>query len=339
MKNKTEQNVIDKKTSMRKYIIAALCFVFFVIVALAAAIYSWEPKPDPASEMIIRIAAANHLAATNQLRSQARIVKEPDDLTIGDFVKIKQFEFLPINTEEYNSFLADIIRDVEITDIKFIKNFINLEYLNLTGTTYSEKAIPKWIRTLAKLGIYDHSEKYSIDISMLKNLPNLKALLIDGKNVKDIKSIAKIPNLEQLYIANIELIKNTKDLSRLTNLQFLGINNASEHEIIYLSKLINLKHISLGVAGPCSLEPLRKLKNLERLTLSGTGITDIEPLSDLNNLGELRLEETLVSNLEPLKELKKLKRLSIAGCKYITDEQVQNLQEALPETKISKTDH
>ena len=48
------------------------------------------------------------------------------------------------------------------------------------------------------------------------------------------------------------------------------------------------------------------------------------------NLKVLELNHTQISDIEPLKELKKLKTITVANCPNISDEQVKDLQKALP---------
>ncbi len=48
----------ENKSSRRRYIIAAVIIFIFVLAVLIYRTITWEPKPDPASEKIIREAAA-----------------------------------------------------------------------------------------------------------------------------------------------------------------------------------------------------------------------------------------------------------------------------------------
>ena len=70
---------LKKKHLHRKYIIPVLLILLFIISALVF-IFHMQEQPDPASEKIIRMAAANHLN------------KDPNELTDSDFAKITEFE-------------------------------------------------------------------------------------------------------------------------------------------------------------------------------------------------------------------------------------------------------
>lgn len=382
----SSENVIEnkKKAARRKYIIAAGFVLLCIIVGYFFKVMTWQSESQKASETIIRQVVAKQLN------------KDPNYLTNEDFAKITK---LKIIESEIGPGSAVLLKNVEISDIKFLKIFTNLESLDLTSITYPQVTIPKWMKIMAKLGIFDLDERFSIDLSPLKKLSHLQSLFIKGNTVKNIKPLIYIKNLRMLDIPSINQIKNKKYIARLTNLQSLYIDNTSIDDISYISNLINLKKLYLTIPMSYNPEPLRKLKNLEiislrggfsdldilkemikltelyigdtqvsnlellrglpnlkKLYLSDTNVYDIEPLRALTNLHVLVISNTKVSNIEalevlnklellainntrvsdikPLKGLKSLKMLSIVNCENITDEQVEELQKALPELGI-----
>ena len=83
------------------------------------------------------------------------------------------------------------------------------------------------------------------------------------------------------------------------------------------------------------ITPLKKLSKLEWLDLTGTWIKSISPVTCLVNLKELNLSYNNISDIEPLKKMKNLEMIDLTGCENITIEQIQDLQEALPELIIN----
>jgi hypothetical protein len=73
--------------------------------------------------------------------------------------------------------------------------------------------------------------------------------------------------------------------------------------------------------------------SIKELNLRGSEISNLEPIKRLSDLENLYLGGTQVNNLEPIKGLSSLKGLYLKGTK-VTDEQVKELQEALPKVKI-----
>ena len=82
--------------------------------------------------------------------------------------------------------------------------------------------------------------------------------------------------------------------------------------------------------------PLADLKNIENirwLNLRDTQVSDLTPLAEADNLPWLCLENTQVSDIAPLAELDNLQWLWLGGAR-VSDEQVQALQQALPNCNI-----
>ena len=78
-----------------------------------------------------------------------------------------------------------------------------------------------------------------------------------------------------------------------------------------------------------------KLKNLKWLYLINTQVSDLSPLAELKNLKVLHLiNNTQVSDLSSLAELKNLLQLDLRNT-LVSDEQLQRLQQALPNCDIS----
>ena len=216
----------NKKPSQRRYIIAGGLLLIFAVYLYT--VLTYKAKSDPESEKIIRQIAASQLN------------KDPNELTDEDFAQITEFDL-----SEYRIWPRNPLKS--ISDIKLLEKFTNLQALILAGLKLPQKATPKWMTILAKLGIFDLSKKSFID-----------------------------------------------------------------------------------------LRPLKKLYKLQTLNLSASQVSDLKSIRRLTNLGNLNLFGTQVSDLKPLKGLKNLKSLYIRDCKNIKDEQVQELQKALPNLKITR---
>ena len=67
--------------------------------------------------------------------------------------------------------------------------------------------------------------------------------------------------------------------------------------------------------------------------ISYAQLSNLEPLSKLTNLQVINLHDCQISDLEPIKKLLNLETLDLRDCN-IVDEQVEDLQKALPELEI-----
>lgn len=259
---------ILKKTSRGlrqkwRYTIAAVV----LLLIISSLVYIWltqeKLKPDPASEKIIRESAASILN------------KDPNELTDEDFAKLTEFYLFAF----------------ELSDIKLLEKFTNLKSLDFLCLRFPQKDIPKWMKLISKLGIFDLNDRFYINLSPLKNLTKLQRLKLCDTNV----------------------VTTTRGIPRP------GI-------VLYLPEGTPIKNI----------EPLSDLVNLKELYLCSTRVRDLKPLKGLKELQVLALDETQVSSLKTMKGLKNLEYLSIRNCKYITNEEVEDLQKALPNLKIER---
>jgi Leucine-rich repeat (LRR) protein len=340
----------ENRHSRRKYIIAAGIILFLIIASL---VFIWftqeEPKLDLASEKIIREVASLQLK------------KDPNTLTDEDFTKITRIG----------------ISGKELSCIKTLEKFINIEGLSLYDIRYPESAIPKWMKMLTKLGVYDLNKRFALDLSplgklihlesisigntpvknikMLTSLTKFKMLGFSGKNISDIKPLAKLTNLETLNLSGTN-VSNLEPLRELTNLMELHLDLSNVADISPIMNLTNIVNLSLMETKVSDLEPIRAMNKMVILDFRNTQITDLdpirsftklqylfvtntkisnlEPLMGLMHLKELQISNTQVSNLKPLNGLKNLQKLELRKCQNVTNEQVEELQKALPKLKI-----
>ena len=324
-----------KKVSRGKYTITAV-IIICVIAVYAYSVATWKskaPESQKESENIIRSATQrfNPGITDNNFKNITR-------LTIGE------------------SLISSVSVITELADIKPLEEFTNLEVLHIRHIIYPKKNIPKWISIAAKLGILDIDKYYALDLSPLEKLYNLRVLAFNQTSVKNIKPISGLVNLQHLDIngtavSDLTPIKNLKNLEYLnisrtkvtslepirglTNLQTLYTYQTPVSDIDPLKELKNLKNLYLGPIEDSNLEPIRGLTNLMYLDLSGPEI-DLEVIADLENLVWLSLSKTNVSNLEPIKKLRHLDTLLIGNCHDITDQQIEDLQKALPNLEIQR---
>ena len=94
-----------------------------------------------------------------------------------------------------------------------------------------------------------------------------------------------------------------------------------------------VSHVDLRESLVSDLSPLAELKNLAALIINDTPVSDLTPLAEVKNLTELWLNDTQVSDLTPLTKLKNLYGLHLHNTQ-VSEEQVQELQQALPNCQI-----
>ena len=181
-----KQSNSQKKHSRRKYLIATVIFFLCIFAGLIYRAMTWEPKPDPASEKIIREIASKQLN------------EDPNELIDEDFARVKALS----------------IKDTSLIDIMLLEKFTNLQELIIQNVKIAK---PTWMKVFTKLGV--DMKRFSIDLSPLEKLPNLEMLVIYTP-VKNIKPFKNMTNLKELH-----LVYNVSDLRPIKYLKNLKFHN------------------------------------------------------------------------------------------------------------------
>lgn len=161
------------------------------------------------------------------------------------------------------------------------------------------------------------SEKET-DISNIKYLTNLKDLSICGcsdgaVSVLSINSLSSLNNLEKLNIAGV------------------GIN---DNNFSAIKDCLNLTELHMTMMPINDISWIANLKSLETLELMNTNIDNITVVGDLDKLKYLRISESPIQDIECLKKMINLETLNISTNSNITDEQINDLKESLPNCSI-----
>lgn len=286
--------------------------------------------------------------------------KSPDNLTEKDYNSLQDFS-LSRNSVSDISYLSNLtnltylyLSHNQISNLSSISNLINLTDLYLSSNQISDISSLSSLANLAKLYLTDN--KIS-DISVLFNSTSLAELSLYGNQISDISALGKLTNLTDLSLSNNQ-ISDISELNKLTNLTRLGLEgnqisdisalnkftnlrklhlyNNQISDISALGKLTNLTKLDLNHNKISDISALAKLTSLTELYLSDNQISDISPLDKLASLIRLNLENNKIDDLAPLKGLEKLEYLYITGCDKITDEQIDNLENALPDLEINR---
>lgn len=310
MKNDEEtinQSDIQKKPSMRRYIITAVIIALLSVGFFAFWLLLWNPEYNSASDTIIRQVVAKQLN------------KDPKNLTDMDFIKITEL---------------DLSRK-KVTSIRFLSKLKNLQKLNLGYYSISEAEAPKWMKILAKLGIYNLSERCVLDLRPLAKLPDFRSLDLKRAEIAKIKNLDKLKTLQELNLDGTKVI-DIRMLKKLNKLKILNLIDTKVSDIKAIEALAELETLNLSSSMISDIGPLRRLKKLKMLDLSYTPVSNIKPIEALTELETLYLNASVVSDLEPVKKLTMLKKLYLKAQtpRFIQQVQIDDLRKALPNLDI-----
>ena len=223
---------------------------------------------------------------------------DPDTLEVPEYLEISPAAEIP------NDALRAHLQGLEGTDSAPTHKFISgLEFLDLSGKdignfTGLESAINLTSLTIADANMTNR--RLSKLTEILKDLPDLRVLHLDGNKISNIASLASVTQLTTLTLGQNN-ITDVSSLSSLSNLTDLSLSDNRIANIEGLGALTGLKFLDLhGNHKLADISPLAGLTNLTDLYLSRNRIVDVSPLSGLSNLQKLTLSHNRIADFDPI---------------------------------------
>ena len=137
--------------------------------------------------------------------------------------------------------------DDGIKDISVISNFSKLQYLQLSGQSFSDISCLENLNDLKSIWLNNNK---ITDISAIGNLKNLESIYLSSNYIEDISSILEwkcVNKLTSLQLGSNKIIDITllpNIMTKLTNITDLGLQNNSFEDISVISQLKNLNNFS-----------------------------------------------------------------------------------------------
>eukprot|EP00668_Euglena_longa_P011999 GGOE01014422.1.p1 GENE.GGOE01014422.1~~GGOE01014422.1.p1 ORF type:complete len:355 (-),score=116.56 GGOE01014422.1:302-1246(-) len=225
------------------------------------------------------------------------------------------------NDEMEGNKVEDIIRmDDEMVALQFLRvgsvkglpldRLTNCKALSLhRNLLHKLDRLPPNLHSLTDLDLSDNKIKHIPE--HMVNHPCLVKLDLSYNNLREIRHLASLVNLTELYLQGNK-IAEIDGLSALTNLTLLELGANRIREIKGLDHLVRLTQLFLGKNKIGRISGLSTLKNLTLLSLQNNRIVDIEGLDELQALEELYISENGVKEMTNLRALCKLKVLDLA---------------------------
>ena len=224
-----------------------------------------------------------------------RVIKEFGDIVIkdlGDFSTL--CELAKSQKRTIDSVLSNHQLDDENDKMSLILYSVNKSDFRLL-----EK-----LRLLDELEIYEEGDIYA---SQLKNLKQLRSLMMHCSGLKEIQDLNYLGNLRNLYMVcwleempelsleNIirlylpgNRIKSAERIQQFKNLEALDLSRNQISSIEPITCLKSLRYLDIVGNRVSQLSGVEKMCSLEELDISNNPITDISLLLKLPNLKEVR---------------------------------------------------
>jgi hypothetical protein len=286
------------------------------------------------------------LATLPELRkivlSHARI----SDLGLGQLRSLKKVTHL-------ECYYCDYITD---GGIAYLKNWTNLEYLNVHGTEVTSRVFEhlSGMKKLKNLHV-GFSRVNDDGFDALSSLESIEELHIGGNKMSGLALplLRLLPNLKHLNVNGSQRTDsgrwglmltdvNIESIAALTQLEVLNMGGAivSDVGMKALESLVNLNTLDLSrmELSDKGLEPLAKLPKLRRLDLwENPRIDDraLQPLLALKTVETLDLGDTNIGDavLAGLEAMKQLKMLVVSGTK-VTPAGIERFRKARPDCRL-----
>jgi Leucine-rich repeat (LRR) protein len=173
-------------------------------------------------------------------------------------------------------------------------------------------------------------------LEFLKNLPNMKILILDNTNIPDLSPLEhslqlkeislrgatsvdfsileKLQKLERLVLDRVPQFKDAGVLSELTALKDLDLRGTGITEVFEIPTLPALETLRLGVSElPVSLDGIERFSSLKMLDLTGTEIRGLEKIRQVPNLEKLRINDAKISDPSIIEQKSSLKELCLVN--------------------------
>jgi len=147
-------------------------------------------------------------------------------------------------------------------------------------------------------------------LQSLRDLPNLRTLLLSGNLIDEISPLGALEQLEQLSLANNQIC-----------------------QLDGLEKLSNLRRLNLDENHICDLRPLRELRFLHSLNIHSNLITDLTNLEGLKGLVRLGISRNYIDDFSALLQLPKLTNVLLSQNYLPTDEKATRENLALAQNR------
>ena len=142
------------------------------------------------------------------------------------------------------------------------------------------------------------------------------------------------PALRESLDLSARQISDLAPLTGLAGLKKLRLELNQVTNLTHLMAFTQLEELRASYNEIDNLVPLSHLPSLRRLGLGGNKITDLTPIGGLVNLEKLWLQENQITDLTPLHGLKALETVFLNGNPDLSEDNIQQLHESLPECQI-----
>ncbi len=162
------------------------------------------------------------------------------------------------------------------------------------------------------------------DLSVLKKMPNLRVLYLEGLQITDISTICEVKSLCELGI-NCNPVVSLEGIEKLKNLQFLSIACTDVVDLTPAAQCTELESLQMDITNIADLGPLVQCPNIVSIRAGGTRVRDLKSVSGMESLRELYLDDGDLQSLEGVQDCPGLEVLNVCNTRVSDVSPLQNL--------------
>lgn len=187
-----------------------------------------------------------------------------------------------------------------VSDISPLTSLPALSELDLGATDITSIDDCLKMRSLTKLQLEDC--RALEDFSALGNMNYLLYLSIRPCSDETFDMIAELTNLRSLFVWEAACLTSLEQLSKLTELTYLGVDACRLSSLEGVEKFDKLDSLAFRYNYVTDLSPLKKLPSLKYLAINDNPITDLEPINDMQSLISLSIEASQLDMTNVVRE-------------------------------------
>lgn len=213
-----------------------------------------------------------------------------------------------------------------ITELYIVGNnvyphFVHAWYQNDEKTLMYVNAADEWGEQTMTEGV----EVGTVDdLSVLKKMPNLRALYLEGLQITDISPICEVKSLRELGL-NCNPLTSLEGLQGLTELESLDIADTLVTDLSPIAGCTKLHSINMDITDIADLSPLKQCPAIVSIRAGNTKVRDLQGVSGMQALSELYLNG---SDLRSLEGAQGCPNLEVLDIQYTRASDVSPLQGA-----------
>lgn len=154
-----------------------------------------------------------------------------------------------------------------------------------------------------------------------------KLSIDDDYYINNIEGIEYFKNLKSLFIWDASMIKDLSPLVKLSNLEFLMIDDVDVDKLESINKIESLRSLEIVYPQEGKIDALNNFPNLNTLFIQGMDFEDLKGLKGPKYIEKLHLGAGLVISFEGISNFPYLKELSFYKLHIKDISQVFNLKE------------